>query len=558
MSQIEHIFKKFKMAFDRGVHFGNFIDRVADLHGDKTCFILDTSLDYSFMRGDRHSYVEWLGFVNRMANVLKHEIGIRAGDRVIVDMSNRIEIPFTCAAIMKIGAVAIPLNFMLTSGEIAYIASDSGARFFIVDRNVFASRIVSQERIPVVEKWMVLDGSTGLGEGMIELKPLLDEASPEFPPQRKDPDELVGIFYTSGTTGFPKGAMMSSKSLLAAQRMTAAVVPTTTRDIGAMALPLAHLFGFGLWIIALSGGLTGLFVRSFNPKKMLEIIEKMKPTIFVGAPAMYLMMLDVGIDKYDLSHVRIWGSSSDAMPDEVAKIFCRAGGLYIGGKRFPSIFLDAYGMVELSALACLKIQLPGINFPTGCVGWPMPPIRMRVIDDEGNKLPAGSVGELAVKGPCVTLGYWGKPEETKAAMSNGWFRTGDMAKKDRLGRVYFVDRKKDVIKSGGYSVFSVEVEKEILAHPGISDVGVVGVPHPTLKEVPIAVVVLEPNARHTAEEILKWCESNIASYKCPRKVIIIPEEEMPRTPTMKILKRELREKYRDLFLQPDGTCSGKS
>lgn len=554
MKLIEHTFKKFRMAFDREVHFGNFIDKVAEMYGDKTCFILDTSLDYSFMSGDRHSYTEWLGFVNRMANVLRDEIGIKAGERVIVDMSNRIEIPFACAAIMKIGAVAVPLNFMLTSAEIAYIASDCGASSFITDRAVFTSRISSKERIPGVEKWMVLDDATDLGEGMTELRPLLDEASGEFPPQRKDPGELVGIFYTSGTTGFPKGAMMSSKSLLTAQRMTAAVVPTTPRDIGAMALPLAHLFGFGLWIIALSGGLTGLFVRSFNPKKMLKVIEEMKPTIFVGAPAMYLMMLEVGLENHDLSHVRIWGSSSDAMPDDVARIFCRAGGLYIGRKRFPSIFLDAYGMVELSALACLKIQFPGINFPPGCVGWPMPPIRMRVIDEEGNKLPAGSVGELAVKGPCVTLGYWGRPEETKAAMSNGWFRTGDMAKKDRLGRVYFVDRKKDVVKSGGYSVFSVEVEKEILAHPGISDVGVVGVPHPTLKEVPIAVVVLEPNAEHTAEEILNWCESNIASYKCPRRVVIIPDDEMPRTPTMKILKRELRTRYKDLFLQPENSC----
>jgi len=550
VNTLTHTFKKFRVAFDKEVHFGNFIDKVTDMYGDKTCFILDTSLDYSFMSGDRHSYVEWLGFVNRMANALRDEIGIKAGDRVVVDMSNRIEIPFTCAAIMKIGAVAVPINFMLTLPEISYIVSDAGARAFVTDRAVFTSQIGSKDKIPDVEKWVVLDSAEGLDEGMIELKPVLEQASPDFPPQKKDPDELVGIFYTSGTTGFPKGAMMSSRSLLTAQRLTAAVVPTTPRDIGAMALPLAHLFGFGLWIIALSGGLTGLFVRSFNPKKMLKIIEEKKPTIFVGAPAMYLMMLEVGIDDRDLSHVRIWGSSSDAMPDDVAKRFCKAGGLFIGGKRFPSIFLDAYGMVELSALACLKIQFPGLNFPPGCVGWPMPPIRMRIIDEEGNKLPPGNVGELAVKGPCVTLGYWGKPEETKASIANGWFRTGDMAKKDRFGRVYFVDRKKDVVKSGGYSVFSVEVEKEILDHPGVSDVGVVGVPHPTLKEVPIAVVVLDPNASYAPDEILKWCEENIASYKCPKKVVIIPDEEMPRTPTMKILKRELRERYKDLFLKP--------
>jgi long-chain acyl-CoA synthetase len=450
---------------------------------------------------------------------------------------------------MKIGAVAVPLNFMLTAKEIAYIAGDSGAKLMITDRPVFELQVKEQSALPTIERWAVMEKAEGLPGDFIELKPLIEVAPSTYPRQDKDPEELVGIFYTSGTTGFPKGAMMTSRSLLTAQRITAAVVPATANDIGVMALPLAHLFGFGLTLISLSGGLTGMFIRSFDPHRILKGIEDSKATIFVGVPAMYTMLLEAGLDDYDLSSVRIWGSSADAMPDEIAKEFRKRGRLKIGPLEVQSLFLDAYGMVELSSLTCLKMPLPGIKFPPKCVGFPMPPIRVRVVDEEGRKVKTGEVGELAVKGPCVMKGYWAKPEETAAQMVDGWFRTGDMARKDRYGRVYFADRKKDVVKSGGYSVFSVEVEQEILEHPAVCEVAIVGVPHPTKKEAPVAICVLEEGATATTEEIHEWCRDNIARYKSPRAVVIITEEDMPRTPTMKILKRELRERYKDLFVE---------
>ena len=544
-----HILKKIRMARDKSITFGNFTDKVAEVYGDKMCFILDRPMEYSFLSGTEPTFVDWKGFTNRMAHVLESELGVKKGDRVIVDMSNRMEIPFTCMAIMKIGAVAVPLNFMLTAREIAYIAGDSGARLMITDRPVFEANIKEQPAVPTIEKWALMENAEGLEGDFTELKPLLEKAPADYPPVEKDPDELVGIFYTSGTTGFPKGAMMTSRSLLTAQRRTAALVPTGPNDIGLMALPLAHLFGFGLGIIALSAGLTGMFMSSFEPRKILKTIEDVGATIFVGVPAMYTMMLEAGLEKYDLTSVRIWGSSADAMPDELASEFKKAGRLKIGPFNLPSIILDAYGMVELSSLACLKIQIPGLRFPPKCVGFPMPPIRARILDESGNKVKVGEVGELAMKGPCVMKGYWAKPEETAAQMSQGWFRTGDMATKDRLGRVFFVDRKKDVVKSGGYSVFSVEVEQEILEHPAVLDVAIVGIPHPTKKEAPVAVVVLEEGETVTEEELHAWCRENIARYKSPRKVVIISAEEMPRTHTLKILKRELRERYKDIFAE---------
>lgn len=542
-----HLVDNIKVAADRSITFGNFMDRLAEVYGDKICFYLDRPVDYSFISGDSQTFNQWREFVDRMANVFANDLGVKKGDRVVVDMSNRIEIPFTCFALMKIGAVAVPINFMLTAKEIAYIAGDAGAKLMVTDKPVFEFQIKDQFAIPSIEKWAVMEKADDLPGEFVEIKPLLEKASSTYPRQEKDPDELVGIFYTSGTTGFPKGAMMTSRSLLTAQRLTAAIIPTTSKDIGVMALPLAHLFGFGLTLISLSGGLAGYFVRSFDPNRIMAAIENSKATIFVGVPAMYTMMLEAGLDNYDLSNVRIWGSSADAMPDEIAKEFRKRGRLKLGPLDLDSIFLDAYGMVELSSLACLKMPLPGIKFPPKCVGFPMPPIRTRILDEKGDKVPTGEVGELAVKGPCVMKGYWNKPEETAEQMVNGWFRTGDMAKKDRLGRIYFADRKKDVVKSGGYSVFSVEVEQEILEHPAVADVAIVGIPHPTKKEAPVAICVLEEGSAVTGDEIHAWCRENIARYKSPRKVIIISMEEMPRTPTMKILKRELRQRYDDLF-----------
>jgi long-chain acyl-CoA synthetase len=542
-----HALKKVRFAADRSVTFGNFMDKLAQTYGDKTCFIVDRPIDYTFMTGTRHSFEQWREYVDRMANVLVNDLGVKRGERVIVDMSNRMEIPFTCFAIMKVGAVAVPLNFMLTAKEIGYIAGDSGAKLMITDKPVFDFQMREQSALPTIEKWATMEKADEMSGDFIELKPLLEAASATYPVQDKDPEELVGIFYTSGTTGFPKGAMMTSKSLLTAQRITAAVVPVFSQDVGLMALPLAHLFGFGLVLISMSGGMTGMFVRSFDPARILKGIEDSGATVFVGVPAMYAMLLESGLDDYDLSKVRIWGSSADAMPDEIAKEFRRRGRLKVGPLDFDSIFIDAYGMVELSSLTCMKMPLPGIEFPPKCVGFAMPPIRVRILDDGGNKVPTGEVGELCVKGPCVMKGYWAKPEETARQMVDGWFRTGDMAYKDKIGRVYFADRKKDVVKSGGYSVFSVEVEQEILEHPAVCEVAVIGIPHPTKKEAPVAICVLEEGASATEEELHAWCRDNIARYKSPRAVIIIEAGDMPRTPTLKVLKRELREQYKDLF-----------
>jgi long-chain acyl-CoA synthetase len=284
-------------------------------------------------------------------------------------------------------------------------------------------------------------------------------------------------------------------------------------------------------------------MRHFDPNKVLALIEEHSATLFVGVPAMYAFLLACEPEKYDLSSLRLLGSSADAMPPEhIEKLRALAARPGLIRKRKP-LFAEAYGMVELTGLAALKPAFRWLDWPAGCVGFTAPPTRARVADDRGGKARRGEAGELLVKGPGVTKGYWNNLEATELAMVDGWLRTGDMAKKDRWGRIFFVDRVKDVIKCGGYSVFSVEVEEEILQHPAVEEAAVIGIPHRTMGHVPAAVVCLREGSSASEEELAAWCRDNIASYKAPRMVRLIPLNEMPYGVTLKIMKKDLRERF---------------
>ncbi len=376
----------------------------------------------------------------------------------------------------------------------------------------------------------------------------MQAASPDGPAHNQKPDDVVAIFYTSGTTGFPKGATMTSGNLLTAQKIVSAVLPVGNNS-ALFCLPASHVFGFGSYIIGTCAGLRGYYMRHFSPREVLEAMEREKIAIFVGVPAMYAMMLDEGIDKYDLSSLKMLGSAADAMPKQHADAFRSKGTfLKLGPFRQKAFFVEIYGMVELAGTATMKIAIMGIDYPQGCVGWPLYPVRMRIIDEYGKKLPRGEVGEVSITGPGICQGYWGNPEATAELIEDGWLRTGDMGYRDKLGRLNFVDRKKDVIKSGGYSIFSVEVEREVLEHPAVEAVAVVGVPHPLKKQMPIAVISLVSGMDATEEEIQEWCREHIAAYKCPRAIRIVSQEEMPYGMTLKVRKLELRDRYADLFM----------
>jgi long-chain acyl-CoA synthetase len=478
-------------------------------------------------------------------------MGIRPGERVGICTSNNVDLPLSIFAIARAGAVAVPMNYMLKANEMRYILEDCGAEVFIVDREVYEANVADRDKLPGVKRWIMAGPRGECEDGFLSLDEALSAAgNGGGGAARLDPDALAAIFYTSGTTGFPKGAMMTSRNLLTAQKIAAALLPVGPRSKALFCLPAAHVMGFGAYIMGCCVGLQAYYMRHFEPREVLEAMERERANLFVGVPAMYAMMLAHGIDSYDLSSLKMLGSAADAMPPEYVDAFREKGSLFkLGPFRPRAFFAEVYGMVELAGTATLKVAIMGLRFPPGCVGWPVWPVKVRILDEYGEVLPPGEVGEVAVSGPGVTSGYWNNPEATSELIQDGWLRTGDVGKKDKLGRLYFVDRAKDVIKCGGYSVFSVEVEKEVLGHPALADAAVVGVPHPLKKQVPVAVVTLKPGAEASEEDILAWCRENIAGYKCPRAVRIVAPEEMPYGMTLKVRKLELRRRFGDLFAE---------
>jgi long-chain acyl-CoA synthetase len=539
---------KISVALMKDLTLANFTQRLAELRGDKAGVKLHEPLRYSDFNMTEWSIADAAAFVEQVAAALI-DLGVAPGERVGVSTSNNFDLPLSIFAVARAGAVAVPMNFMLKAKEMRYIMEDCGAETLIVDREVFDANIGSREELPGIRRWIMAGPKEECLEGFVCLDEAM-KASGGGPGVDIDPDQAVAIFYTSGTTGFPKGAVMTSRNLLTAQKIGSALIPVGDRAKGVYCMPAAHVMGFGSYIIGCCVGMQAYYMRHFEPRAVLEAMEREKATIFVGVPAMYAMMLAQGIDSYDLSSLKMLGSAADAMPEEYIESFRAKGSLFrLGPFKPKAFFVEVYGMVELAGIATMKIAIMGLSYPPGCVGWPVWPVRAQILDEDGKRLPAGEVGEVAVSGPGVTAGYWNNQEATTELIKDGWLRTGDMGKKDKLGRLYFVDRKKDVIKCGGYSVFSVEVEKEVLEHPALADAAVIGVPHPLKKQVPLAVVTLKPGAEATEEDILSWCREHIAGYKSPRAVRIISPEEMPYGMTLKVRKLELRDRFADLFTE---------
>ncbi len=542
---------KMKVLRDRGFSLSNFTDKLMEYYGERLTVELDSPLEYAVLRGSELYASDSLKFINRVGNFLL-EMGIRRGDVVAIYMENNIDMFLIMLAVFKIGAVVVPINYMLRWKEVEYVLRDSGADLLIFDRWVFHENIRDVDRLSFLRRLILAGPPEDFSPDVVILDEGLKGQSGYLSPAEVKPDDPAAIFYTSGTTGRPKGAIATGRSLISGQRMAGILMPVRKDDLGIFSLPFAHVMGTAVAILGSFAGVRGYHLKHFDARRVLEVITDRRVTVFVGVPAMYGMLLDElrrNGDRYDLSSMRLWASAADAMPEGYVEELRRFGALFrLGPLRVKPIFVEAYGMVELSGIATLKITLPLLGCGRGCVGWPVPPMKIRIVDEKGRKLPPGKEGEVVVSGPGVTRGYWNNPEKTRESFTeDGWFRTGDIGRKDRLGRVYFLDRKREVIKSAGYSVFPAEVESELLTHPAVLEAAVLGVSHPTKGEVPVAVVTLKEGASVTEEDLIRWAKEHIAPYKAPRRFKIIDRGEMPYGPTGKILKRVLKERYGDTF-----------
>ncbi|WP_347955698.1 acyl-CoA synthetase [Gordonia aichiensis] len=469
---------------------------------------------------------------NGLADALRGR-GIGKGDRVALVTLNSPQMLEVILAVAKLGAVAVPINCRLQPPEIAYILTDSGARIvFASPQTADAVRIAvdGTDVVEVIEIPSAQQRASGRGGAYEEL---VASGRSERVEVDVDVDDLAMLMYTSGTTGFPKGAMLTHRNhLWNAINNATAIEGIGPLDISLAGAPLFHIGALGIFTLPLLyiGGTT-VVLESFAPDTWLAAVDRFRVSVVFCVPAMWAAVdAALAATPADLSSLR-YGLSGGA-PCPVVLI----ESLVSRGIRFA----EGFGLTETAPIACV-LDIEDTVTHAGSVGKPVLHVDLMVADDAGAEVPAGTVGEMLVRGPNVFVGYWNRPEASAEALRDGWFYTGDLATCDEDGYYRIVDRKKDMIVSGGENVYASEVEQVMHRHPAVGEVAVIGIPDEKWGEAVTAVIALKPGAAATEAELIAWAREQIAHFKSPRSVHFV--DVLPRTATGKILKHDLRKRW---------------
>jgi long-chain acyl-CoA synthetase len=464
------------------------------------------------------TYDQLIDAVGRVAAGLEAR-GVMPGDRVGMVLPNVLSFPVVYYGALMAGAAVVPMSPLLKEREIHYYLRDSGARL------VVAAETSAQAALEAAGA----GGIEAVAVASVRPDALMAARATTDPAVRSD-DDVAAILYTSGTTGPPKGAELTHGNLSGNARTTAQTLLAATPDDVVMGcLPLFHAFGLtcGLNASVLSGASMTLLPR-FDAAAALSLIERDKATILEGVPTMYSRMLHApNADRVDVTRLRLCVSGGAAMPVEVLRSF---------EKTFRCVVVEGYGLSETSPV--VTFNHPPAERRAGSIGTPIAGVEVRLVGDSGKDVQPGAVGEIAVRGPNVMKGYWGKPEETAKAIPDGWLRTGDLARQDPDGYFFIVGREKDVIIRGGENVYPREIAEALYAHPAVAEVACVGIPDPDLGEDVGAAVVLKPGASADPTELREWAKARLAAYKYPRSVWLV--DSLPHGPTGKILRRAVR------------------
>jgi long-chain acyl-CoA synthetase len=457
--------------------------------------------------------------------------GLRRGDKVAVQLPNLPQFLFTYFGILKAGLVMVPLNPLLKASEVAYQLEDSEARMFITFESFAAEAFAGAQQASNVPTYVVnLPGNDQRPEGTRHYDELyFAEDTGEIEPANAD--DTAVIIYTSGTTGRPKGAELTHFQLYMNCTIAGELFGFRDDDIGVAVLPMFHVFGLSSVLnTAVRFGGTLALIPRFELEPVLEVIERLRCTIFSGVPTMYYALLHADLAGRDLSSLRVGISGGAAIPGEVIRAF---------EEKFPGVvILEGYGLSETASTTTFNVSAEQRKVLS--IGRPIWGVEVRVVDEQDKPLPPGpeNIGEIVIRGHNVMKGYYRRPEETAEAFRGGWFHTGDLAYADSGGYLFVVDRKKDMVIRGGYNVYPREVEEVLFAHPAVAEAAVIGRPDPRVGEEVIAFVVPKPGAQADPGDIIGYCRERLAAYKYPREVRVVAE--LPKGPTGKILKRELR------------------
>jgi fatty-acyl-CoA synthase len=482
--------------------------------------------------GNRFTYRQLYERANSLAQGLL-DLGVGRGDIVGILLYNCTEYIEVTFAVNQIGAVWLPLNFRLAAPEFQYILSDAGAKALITETEFVPVIQTVQKDLPLLKHVMVLGEKTP--DGWLGYREVVTTHAGAKPPHAEVTlDDLHRLMYTSGTTAHPKGVMLSYGNLYWKNVGHILTFGITDADRTLVVGPLYHVGGMDLpGTGTLYAGGSLVILRRFDPKEVLISIEQEKVTNLWLSPAMTIMLFNAPeFDQYDVSSVRFIIDGGEKMPATLIQKF---------REKFPNAwFADAYGLTETVSGDTFLAKDRMLN-KIGSVGKPVPHLRIRISDDSGREMPPGRLGEICLKGPKVFKSYWNNPEATAKAIVDGWFRTGDIGMLDPDGYLYIMDRKKDMIISGGENIASPEVERVIYEIPAVLEAAVIGVPHPKWLEVPKAYVVVRPGETLTAQEIETHCQEKLAKFKVPKEIEFI--DQLPRNPSGKVLKRELRRRH---------------
>jgi fatty-acyl-CoA synthase len=499
----------------------------ADILGERTRLTPDKTALVTVPQGARFTYRALDERARRVASAWLGACGLSPGDRVGLLASNRVEFLDAFFAAAKSGIILVPLSTRLTPHELEYIVRDAGLRAFMYGGD-FADAVRALCDAAPVERWIALDEP--LNTAHARLEDLLPLGIGPLP--RQDPEAVCCLLYTSGTTGKPKGVMVPHRMVTWNGYNTVACWQLREDDVSPIFTPLYHAGGLGAFLVPIfTIGGTIVLHAGFDPAEIWRTIERERCTVVLGVPTIYKVLMEAPeFDRVDLSHVRAFMSGGAPLPLYIIEAYQRRG----------VVFKQGYGLTEVG-VNCFSMTVEESLRKRGSIGKPFMFTEARLAADEGSAVNAGEVGELWLRGPHVCKGYWNNPAATAAVLdASGWFHTGDLARQDEDGFFYIAGRKKDMLISGGVNVYPAEIEGELLLHPTVKDVAVVGVPDSTWGESGAAFVVLREAGRASAEELAAFLGLKLAKYKIPKHWMFV--DALPRTPYGKVLKGELRDR----------------
>ena len=499
---------------------------------------------------DRHAIVfddmrltfgEIAGRVNRLANGLA-ELGVGAGDRVAVMQVNCNEHVESYFATAKLDAILVPINFRARSEELTFMLNDSGVKAIILGQRYQDMLRSIKPELTTLEHQITLEAP---GEGFVFYDDLLANASDEERFPTADGDDVTIIMFTAGTTGTPKGVMLSHNSFTSYILANVEPVDMDTAEKNILTVPLHHIAGVQAVMAAVYGGRTLVLQRQFDEEGWMKLVQEEKVNRAMMVPTMLKRLMDRPAFKdYDLSSLRVITYGAAPMPLEVIKKAI---------VEFPNTrFINAFGQTETaSTITMLPPDAHDIHEGDpdyeqkmkrlGSIGKPLPDVEVRIVNEEGNDVALGENGEIVARGDRLMKGYWNREEATKETLRGGWLYTGDLGYWDDEGFIFLSGRAKDFLKRGGEMIAPEEVEQIIMSHPSVDEAAIIGIQDIEWGERVRAIVVRKPGAELTAEEVIEHCRPRMAGFKRPEDVVFI--DELPRNPMGKVLKRVLREDY---------------